>query len=89
MSAKHDIGRLERDIKTFQKSVQAFAHEDTYAQLLKFIHQPGWTTPAEYLLVHSAINAMTAQVRELTALRDSVLSASREIAKAGERVPVG
>jgi hypothetical protein len=89
MSAQHDIGRLERDIKTLQKTVHAFAHEDGYAQLLKFIHQPGWTTPAEYLLVHSSIIAMNAQVRELTALRDSVLGAAREIAKAGDRVGVG
>jgi hypothetical protein len=89
MSAQHDIGRLERDIKTLQKTVHAFAHEDTYAQLLKFIHQPGWTTPAEYLLVHGAINSMNAQFRELTALRDTVLGAAREIAQAGERVPVG
>src|SRR5690242_17257817 len=52
MSASHDIGRLESDIKTLQKTLSAFAHEDPYAQLLKFIHQPGWTTPAEFLLVH-------------------------------------
>jgi hypothetical protein len=87
VSAQHDIGRLERDIVTLQKTVQAFAQEDVYAQLLKYIHAPGWTTPAEFLLVDGAINAMTAQLRELTALRDVVAGASREIA-AGERVGV-
>jgi hypothetical protein len=89
MSAQHDIGRLERDIKTLQKTLSGFAHEDPYSQLLKFIHQPGWTTPAEFLLVHGAINAMNAQLRELTALRDTVVGAAREIAKAGDRVAVG
>ena len=79
MSAQHDIGRLELDIKTLQKTVQAFAHDDVYSQLLKFIHQPGWTTPAEFRLVHGAITAMNAQLRELTVLRDTVLAASREI----------
>lgn len=85
MSAQHDIGRLERDIVTLQKTVHAFAQEDVYSQLVKFIHQPGWTTPAEFLLVDGAINAMNAQLRELIALRDVVVGASREIA-AGERV---
>jgi len=32
---------------------------------------------------------MNAQVRELTALRDAVVGAAREIAKAGDRVGVG
>jgi hypothetical protein len=88
MSAQHDIGRLERDVRQLQKTVHAFAHDDVFTQLLKFIHQPGWTTPAEFLLVHSAVTAMNAQVRELTTLRDAVLGASREIAQAGERVSV-
>ena len=85
MSAGHDIGRLERDIVTLQKTVHAFAKEDVYSQLVKYIHQPGWTTPAEFLLVEGVINAMNAQLRELTALRDVVVGASRQIG-AGERV---
>ncbi len=85
MSDQHDIGQLERDIKTFQKTVHAFASEDSFAQLLKFIHQPGWTTPAVFLLVRGAVTAMNAQLREMTSLRDVVVRASREIA-AGERV---
>jgi hypothetical protein len=85
MSEQHDIAVLARDIEALQKTLHAFAHEDPLAQLLKFIHQPGWTTPAEYLLVHGAINAMNAQVRELMTLRDVVVGAGREIA-AGERV---
>ena len=87
MSATHDIGRLERDIATLQKTVHAFAKDDVYTQLLKYIHAPGWTTPAEFLLVDGAVNAMTAQIRELTALRDVVAGPAREIA-AGERVGV-
>jgi hypothetical protein len=83
--SEHDISLLERDIVTLQKTVHAFAQEDPLAQLLKFIHQPGWTTPAEFLLVHGAINAMNAQLRELITLRDVVVGAGREIA-AGERV---
>ena len=85
MSAGHDIARLERDIVTLQKTVHAFAAEDVYKQLLKYIHQPGWTTPAEFQLVEGVVNAMNAQLRELTALRDVVVGASRQIG-AGERV---
>lgn len=87
MSAQHDIARLERDIRTLQKTVQALARDDVYNQLLELIHRPGWTTPAEFLLVDGAVNSMTAQLRELTALRDTVVVAARQIA-VGERVSV-
>jgi hypothetical protein len=84
----HDIARLEKDIKSFHAAVRAFAEDDDYVQLLKFIHQPGWTTPAEFLLVHASINAMHAQVRELTTMKNAVINASQQMIEAGERVGV-
>jgi hypothetical protein len=81
----HDIPQLEKHIKSLHEAVNDLAQEDDFIEMLKIIHFPGYTTPAEYRLVAGLIAEMTAQVRALTNLRGTVLAASQMMV-AGERV---
>ena len=84
MTRKHDIPKLERHIKALHESVLELAVDDDFIELLKVIRFPGWTTPAEFALVTALVDTMHMQVKELTELRKSLLTASREIVGAPE-----
>ncbi len=86
MGGKHDIPQLEGNIKALHEAVRVLAVDDDYLELLKIIHFPGYTTPAEFQLVTAVVKSMGVQVRELTALKETLLSASREIIEEHERV---
>lgn len=86
MGGKHDIPRLERDIKALHEAVRVLAVDDDYLELLKVIRFPGYTTPAEFQLVTAVVKSMQVQVRELAVLKETLLSASREIIEEYERV---
>jgi len=82
-----DIAKLEKGIQSLHKSVRIFAEDDGYVELLRIIRQPGWTTPAEFALVLASVEAMNAQVHELTKFKTSLIGAAKEVA--GERVEAG
>lgn len=84
MHRKHDIPKLERHIKTLHESVLELAVDDDFIELLKVIRFPGWTTPAEFELVSVLVDSMTVQVKELTELRRTLVTAGRQIAGATE-----
>ena len=86
MGGKHDIPQLEGDIRALHEAVRVLAVDEEYLELLKIIHFPGYTTPAEFQLVKAVIKSMRVQVVELTALKQTLLSASREIIEEHERV---
>jgi hypothetical protein len=83
--APHDISRLERQIKTLNSRLKKLAADDELAELLRHIHQPGWTTPAEFLLVSSILVSLEAQVESVAALKTNLLEGSRQISAAGVR----
>jgi len=86
VGGKHDIAQLEGNIKALHEAVRVLAVDDEYVELLKIIHFPGYTTPAEFQLVTAVVKSMGVQVRELTALKETLLSASREMIEEHERV---
>jgi hypothetical protein len=71
-------GRLRRLSAAF---VDAAAVED-FEELLLIIHQPGWTTPAELLLVNSLIDAAERNVQEAAQLRGALLQGANAIVQA-------
>jgi hypothetical protein len=83
---KHDIPQLEKSIKALHEAVRGLAGDDDFLELLKIIHFPGYTTPAEFELVFGVVNSMQAQVRELTGLRRTLVTASHEIIEEHQRV---
>jgi hypothetical protein len=78
---KHDIGRLEQTINGVRDRLSVLAEGEEYLELIKIIHTPGWTTPAEFRLVSSYLDAITRQIDVVEHLTTGLLEGSRMIAK--------
>ncbi len=78
----HDIGSLEKRATNLWEVLRRLADEDDFNQILKHWRQPGWTTPAEFLLVDAVLGSLQAQAEAMLELRGQLLDASREIVEA-------
>ena len=80
VSRAHDIKALEHSISDLVTQLRQLTHVEDLEELrLKIIPRPGWTTPAEFLLVQGAINALRNQVEGALALKGVVMDASRRV----------
>ena len=54
----------------------------TLAELLKLIHFPGYTTPAEFAITMAVLDSMSTQVEALTKMQNELLAATKMMVKA-------
>ena len=85
--ATHDIGRLEKSINSVRDRLSTVAAEDDFLELIKIIHTPGWTTPAEFRLVHTLVEAIDRHVEVIDHLKHQLIETSQLVGKT-ERAPV-
>ena len=78
---KHNIAHLETHIKELGEQLETMGDTSDLKEMIFLIHQPGWTTPAEYLLVNNIVDVMLEQVKALTTLRQGLITGSRVIGK--------
>jgi uncharacterized protein with von Willebrand factor type A (vWA) domain len=86
MEQEIKVSKLDSSIRALKEAVitlDTTSRSDT-EELIKIIKRPGWTTPAELLLVIDLVESMNAQVMNVNRQFGVVMSASREIA--GEKV---
>lgn len=69
----HDLKQLGREIESLRAMQRELAASDRLERLLKIIPRPGWTTPAEFLLVSSQIRQMAELVQGLERAQDALL----------------
>jgi hypothetical protein len=86
MEQRHDIGRLEKTIQTVRERLTEVAQDDEFLELIKIIHQPGWTTPAEYLFVNTIVQTLEQHIDIIGRLKGDLLTGSRQVV--GERTAV-
>jgi hypothetical protein len=55
----HDLSKLEHHLETLNKRVSELQSIGLSKELLLIIHRPGWTTPAEFVLVGNAVESLT------------------------------
>ncbi len=77
----HDLDKLGRQLKDLDTLLGRFAAAERRRELIKIIKVPGWTTPAEYLLVSSIVTNAIAQLKALEKLEVSLLEASKLVGK--------
>ena len=76
----HDIRTLEHSVIELSASLKRLGQTEDLEELrLKIFPRPGWTTPAEFELVSGALQNLRAQVESALALKQVVVSASRQI----------
>ena len=68
--------------------LEVLAQEDDLAELIKIIHKPGWTTPAEFMLVHGVVETIGKQVEVIEVLKRNLVEGSRQIAAEGVHTTV-
>src|SRR5438094_1698416 len=79
LAMEHDMKNLELGIDRLHRAIAGLQGDDGLAELLKIIHRPGWTTPAEYKLVGGLVEIMETHVKALVTMRELLLGASREV----------
>ena len=83
---KHDIAHLETRIKELGEQLETMGDSSDLKEMILLMHYPGWTTPAEYLLVSGIVAAMQEHVQALTNLRQGLIAGSRVIAEQADEL---
>jgi hypothetical protein len=78
---KHDVTKLEGRINELSHSLKQLSNDGEMQELLQIIHRPGWTTPAEALLVSGIVDSMVAKTKTLMDLKHTLMAGSRAIGK--------
>jgi hypothetical protein len=79
VKAKHDVKQLGERIDLLSRNFAKLASEKDFKELMLIIHKPGWTTPAEFALVHGIVESMLAHSAALVGLKESLLQGSRAV----------
>lgn len=81
MGVNH-VEDLNKQITALSDALAHLGRGTTLADLLKIIHHPGWTTPAEFAFLKGMISAAQAHVAAIETLQRDMVAASRMV---GER----
>lgn len=78
---KHELAQLEAHIQTLKTTHAVLADSATTDDLWRIIHNPGWTTVAERLLVTASLEHIIAQAKLLHNLQQNLLNGARAVGK--------
>lgn len=82
MAKVHNVGRLKGKAKRVINGINALGKtEDLEALIVEIFPRPGWTTPAEFLLVERLLDSMESQIEVLANLKKSIVQGSRMIGR--------
>ncbi len=76
---KHDISSLEGRIRNLSKQLKHVADETDLEEMFVILHRPGWTTPAEYLLVSGIVDVMHEYAKAMVSLKQVLINGSRAV----------
>lgn len=77
----HDLAALERHVHRARDCFAKLGSTGDMEELIQIIKRPGWTTPAEFLMVQSSLEALTAHGEALLNMRQQLVNASRAVGK--------
>jgi len=61
----HDIDKLVTHLRGVQHAIAKLATDNHTEELMRLIHKPGWTTPAEFALMVAGLESAQAQAETL------------------------
>lgn len=76
------VREVEAKVTALSNALATLGRGTTLAELLKLIHRPGYTTPAEFAITMAVLDSMNAQVAALTKMQTELVAATRMIVKA-------
>lgn len=87
-SPKQSHGTSTDHIKRFEKRVHAMRSafsdlpsDDSFETLLGYIHQPGWTTPAEAIFFETMVESITTQAQQMAQTHQQLMAASAVVGR--------
>lgn len=71
---KHDIDQLETKIQALIAMEGSHTRKSTgdLERLIKVIRRPGWTTPAEYQMVHAQLEHLETQMKVVDQIKGAL-----------------
>jgi hypothetical protein len=75
----HHIHELEKTIKCAADGLAGLGRGSHLQELLRIIHLPGWTTPAELAFVNAILDHISFEVRTLDRLQADLVEAARKV----------
>jgi hypothetical protein len=81
MTMKHDIVGLEKKLRTIQKGMADLGGQKLSDEFIQIIHRPGWTTPAEFMLVSAMADSLQKQIDTASAHCKQLVEATSRIGK--------
>jgi hypothetical protein len=83
---EHNIAHLETRIMELGEQLGTMSDTSDLKEMIILIHHPGWTTPAEYLLVSGIVDAMQGHAKALTTLRQALITGGRVIGEQADEL---
>ncbi len=77
----HDIPRLEAKITELSSFLATLGDGTDLRELIRIIRNPGWTTPAESILVNGIVDAMLVNVKALSEIKKSLIEGAGKVGK--------
>src|SRR5690242_14369431 len=76
------VYEVEAKVTALSNALATLGRGTTLAELLKLIHFPGYTTPAEFAITMAMLESMSAQVESLTRMQNELVAATKLIVQA-------
>ncbi|MBB5055962.1 3-methyladenine DNA glycosylase/8-oxoguanine DNA glycosylase [Granulicella aggregans] len=80
VAAEH-IKRFDKKVTDMRRAVAALPADDSFETLLKFIHQPGWTTIAEGIFFEGLVDSITHQSQQLANLHSQLMAGAAQVGR--------
>ena len=85
-SHQRDIADLEKSIRDLNALLGRVGQSRELEELIRIIHRPGWTTPAELRFAQALVSITSNHATALAAAKTELLQASRQVAAPGAAV---
>jgi hypothetical protein len=76
-----DIKQLEKKVTSISNLLAKLNSAEDFRKLILEWRRPGWTTPAEFLLVSGIVDSMAGHIQVLTKLKGDLLKGSKAVTK--------
>ena len=83
MQEGHDLQKLEHALKECSHNLRQLGEHSTptVEELLVIVRRPGWTTPAEFALVHALADAVRGQARSLLSTIEGLVAGTQLVGR--------
>lgn len=76
---EHDLSDVEKTIESAIQELRDLGDGEDLRDLLKIIHQPGWTTPAEFVFTTVLAEALVAQLEVARRMKAGLLAGANRV----------